>query len=315
MAKTRRRVKRQLPLNALRVLDVCARHLSFTKGSRELRVTQAAVSHQIALLENYLGVRLFRRSGRGVVLTEAGSAYLGAVREALAHLEQATARLRAGHSAKSVDCSIATTIAMRWLVPRLRGFSIQYPQIAIRLNLTERFVNFATETVDVAIRYGTGSWPGLVGDLLFREVLVPVCSPDVLRGKPGLAGPEDLNVHTLLHASASLRDWDDWLAARGVTGVDTRSGLIFDQPHLAMQAAADGLGVALADRCLVQQDLSNGRLVIPFEGVLARAEGYYVVGTAATRDSLHAGTFWQWLLAQAMDGIVEHTAALQAFGQ
>ncbi len=298
---------REIPLNALRFFSVCAHHLSFTKAARELMVTQAAVSHQIAQLEDYLGIRLFRRSGRGVVLTDEGGCYLNAVREAFAHLEQATARLRAGRGTATVVCSIATTIAMRWLVPNLRGFNLLYPDIEVRLSLTERFVNFDRENVDIAIRYGEGRWSGLITDLLFRETLVPVCSPELQRGRRSLASVEDLKHHTLLHAAASRLDWDSWLAAQRITGIDTQRGVLFEQPHLALQAAADGLGIAMADRWLVQTDMAAGRLVTPFEGRLERSQGYYIVGRAVSRDSLHIGPFWQWLLARATDGIVTDT--------
>lgn len=293
---------RDLPLHALRVFEVCARHLNFTKAARELRVTQAAVSQQIAGLESYLGLHLFRRVGRGVVLTDDGASYLTAVREALAHLDLATRKLRARHDEAVIICSIATTVAMRWLVPRLRGFTLAHPGTEVRLSITERYVDFTREDVDIAIRYGVGTWPDLVADLLFREVLVPVCSPELLRGDRPIARPEDLAGHTLLHAASSLRDWEHWLAATGATGVDAKRGLIFDQPHLALQAAADALGVAIADRSLAEAEIASGRLVMPFDVKLARAEGYYIVGPAAARDSLRVGPFWQWLLAQAAAG-------------
>jgi LysR family glycine cleavage system transcriptional activator len=306
------KASRGLPLNALRALETCARCLSFTKAAEELRVTQAAVSHQIKVLEGYLGVRLFLRLGRGVRLTPEGESYFIAVREALTHLDEATVKLRAGRGRSSITCSIATTIAMRWLVPRLGSFSLQYPDTTIRLDITERFVNFASETVDIAIRYGTGRWPGLVRDLLFREVLVPVCSPQLLKGKRSLARIEDLKNYTLLHAAASLFDWQHWLAAHNATQIDSKKGLIFDQPHLALQAAADGLGIAMADRRLTQRELITGTLMIPFEGGLSRTEGYYVVGTRAARDSLDAGRFWRWLLAEASAGLSGYAAPFPA---
>jgi LysR family glycine cleavage system transcriptional activator len=259
------KVDRELPLNALRVLDACARSRSFTKAAAELKVTQAAVSHQIKVLESYLGVRLFLRAPRGVILTQEGERYVSDVREALTHLEEATLKLRSGRNAAGVTCSVATTIAMRWLIPRLDGFSLQYPNIKIHLDITERFVEFGSENVDIAIRYGRGRWPGLAQDLLFREVLVPVCSPELPKGRRRLNRIEDLRSHTLLHASAGLRDWEHWLNAHGATDIDSKQGLIFDQPHLALQAAAQGLGVAMADRALAQRELNAGTLVMPFE--------------------------------------------------
>lgn len=292
----------EIPLNALPVFCAAARHESFTLAARELRVTQAAVSHQVGLLERFLGLRLFRRVARGVVLTEEGSEYLSAAREALAHLEEATRRVRAGRGSCIIVCSIATTIAMRWLVPRLRSFASLNASIDVRLSITERFVDFATENVDVAIRYGSGSWPGLVSALLFREVLVPVCAPELLRRSSARLSARNLRTQKLLHAASTRGDWKAWLVANSVAGVDARAGIVFDQPHLAVQAAADGLGIAMADRWLVREDLIAGRLVVPVEGVLARAEGYYVVGPESARDSLHVGAFWRWLLTQAVEG-------------
>ena len=299
---------RKLPMNALRFLDACARHLSFTTAAEELRVTQAAVSHQIKLLERYLGSRLFLRLGRGVRLTHEGTHYLAAVRASLTHLDHAAAKLRAGRGDSSVTCSIATTIATRWLMPKLRSFSLQFPDIVIRLDLTERFVNFSTEQVDLAIRYGRGEWPGLLSELLFAEVLVPVCSRELLQGRRGLLQIRDLKKHTLLHSSASMNDWEHWLDAHGATNVGSKKGLIFEQPHLALQAAAEGLGVAMADRALAQRDIDAGRLVIPFPGGLARSEGYYVVGKPETRNDLHCGRFWRWLVAQVNETLPETAA-------
>ena len=296
---------RELPLNALRVLEACARCSTFTQAAEELEVTQAAISHQIKVLEGYLGVRLFLRSGRGVVLTPEGESYAGAVREALTHLDRATVKLRAGRVDDGITCSIATTIAVRWLVPRLGGFSLQYPGIPVRLDISERFVDFGSEKVDVAVRYGDGRWPGLAQDLLFREVLVPVCSPKLLKDAGRLARIADLKNCILLHASAGLQDWGHWLRAHGATGIDPTKGLIFDQPHLALQAAAQGLGVAMADRALAQRELDAGTLSIPFGGGLPRRQGYYVVGPPKARDSLIVGRFWRWLVAQAATGFNE----------
>jgi LysR family transcriptional regulator, glycine cleavage system transcriptional activator len=138
-----------------------------------------------------------------------------------------------------------------------------------------------------------------VSNLLFREVLVPVCAPELLGRGAGRISIRDLRIQKLLHAVSAPGDWKAWLTANGVKGIDARAGIVFEQPHLAVQAAADGLGIAIADRWLVHDDLAAGRLIVPFEGALARAEGYYVVGRESARDSLHIGAFWRWLLTQA----------------
>ena len=198
---------------------------------------------------------------------------------------------------------MATTIAMRWLIPRLPGFSVQYPDTRVHLDLTERFVDLAAENVDLAIRYGEGQWPDLVSELLFREILVPVCSPALLEGRHRLVSIKSLRKHTLLHASATLQDWTQWLHAHGTRDLDTSRGLVFEQPHLALQAAIDGLGIAMADRALAQRELDSGRLCIPFGAGLVRRQGYYVVGIPAARENLRTGRFWRWLRAQTL----EHT--------
>ena len=290
----------ELPLHALRVFASCAQTLSFTKAAEHLQVTQAAVSHQIKLLEEHLGVRLFVRSGRGVVLTVDGAVYVAAVRESLTHLDFATQKIRRGGK-DGITCTVANTIAMRWLMPRLAAFSLQYPDTRVHLDLTERYVDLAAEDVDLAIRYGEGRWPGLVADLLFREMLVPVCSPALMESRHRSAGLKDLRQHTLLHASAALQDWTQWLHAHGAKDIDATRGLVFEQPHLALQAAIDGLGIAMADRALAQRELDSGHLCIPFGGGLIRRQGYYVVGVPGVREGLRTGRFWRWLMAQALE--------------
>jgi LysR family transcriptional regulator, glycine cleavage system transcriptional activator len=290
-----------VPLPALRVLLVCARSESFTRAALELGVAQASVSYQIKLLEQSLKLKLFARNGAGVVLTDAGARYVDVVRRALLELDSATGQLRAGTLGASLVCNVATTIGLRWLVPRLRKFSLQFPDIALTLNMTEQFMDFAKDEVDIGIWYGAGEWPGLVSTLLFQEVLVPVCSPEFLKKFPDGIKPRSLAGITLLHSRSTMNDWGNWLEARGITGIDAHKGLVFEQPHFAMQAAAEGVGIAMADRMLAQPDLHRGRLVIPIHGGLARTTGYYLVGQPAAPDGLRSGKFWRWLVAEALD--------------
>jgi LysR family glycine cleavage system transcriptional activator len=290
-----------LPLPALRVLMVCARCDSFTRAALELGVAQASVSYQIKLLEQSLNLKLFARNGAGVALTDEGNRYVNVVRQALLELDTATEQLRAGTLNATLSCNVATTIGLRWLVPRLRKFSLQFPEVALTLNMTEQFMDFGKDRIDIGIWYGTGDWEGLVSKLLFQEVLVPVCSPDFLKKFPNGIQAESLAKITLLHSKSTVNDWGHWLDARGITGIDAKQGLVFEQPHFAMQAAAEGVGIAMADRMLAQQDLHCGRLVIPIQGGLARAAGYYLVGPPAAREGLRSGRLWRWLVAESLD--------------
>jgi len=287
-----------LPLAALRTCDAAARLGSFTAAARELAISQAAVSQQVALVERHLARRLFERRGRGVQPTEAGQRYLAAVREALEGLARATRRLGNDRGDAVVTLSLATTVAMRWLIPRLQDFAQRHPGVELRLAITERYLPVGGGEVDLGIHYGLAYAAGLETRLLFREILFPVASPTLLRGRSRLAEPRDLARHRLLHARAAPDDWRDWLALAGVALPDPGAGQVFEQPHLALEAAAAGLGVALADRAMVAADLASGRLVAPFPLRLERAVGYHLVGPPERpRPALRAA--WTWLLSQA----------------
>ena len=280
-----------LPLHALRACEAAARHASFTRAAAELGVTQAAVSQQVAAVERNLGRRMFERQGRGVVPTESGRQYLPAVREALAALARATRRLGRGESDSVVTVSLATTIAMRWLIPRRQAFGQRHPEVDLRLAINERYLEVGGGEVDIGIHYGLSHAAGLESRLLFHEVLTPVASP-ALRKR--LANAQDLARHRLLHAKATPGDWPDWLALAKVTLPDPTAGQVFEQPHLALDAAAAGLGVALADRAMVTADLAAGRLVEPFALRLTRDEGYYLVAPRErTRPAVRS--VWTWL--------------------
>ncbi len=286
-----------LPLQALRACAAAAELGSFTRAAARLGITQAAVSQQVALVERHLGRRLFERLGRGVQPSDAGQVYLTAVQEALASLAQATRRLGRPSGDGVVTLTLATTIAMRWLIPRLQDFARRQPTVELRLAITERYLPVGDGEVDIGIQYGRGGPPGLESRLLFHEVLTPVASPELLAGKGRLAQPRDLLRHRLLHARGSADDWRDWLALAAVQLPDPRAGQVFDQPHLALEAAAAGLGVALADRALAASDLAAGRLIEPFNLRLTRAEGYHLVGPRERpRPALRAA--WDWLRAQ-----------------
>ena len=246
-------------LNALRAFAVAGQHLSFTKAATELHVTQAAISHQIKTLEDQLGIKLFRRAPRGLMLTEAGQAYLPS------------------DAGGILTVSVLPSFAARWLVPRLRRFRRAHPDIDLRVAAEDRLTEFERDGVDVAIRYGAGNYAGLHTTAIFGESFFPVCSPDLTLGSKPLREPADLRHHTLLHDDVRM-DWPMWLLAAGVADeVDANRGQSFNDSSLLLQAAADGQGVALGRSTLVADDLEAGRLVKPFSISLPSHYGYYLV--------------------------------------
>ncbi|NNG04316.1 MAG: transcriptional regulator GcvA [Inquilinus sp.] len=285
-------------LNALRAFEAAGRHLSFTRAAEELHVTQAAVSHQIKSLEEQLGMRLFRRGPRGLLLTDVGQTYLPEVRDAFAKLTAATQRLRARDAHGAITVSVLPSFASRWLVPRLPRFRSANPEIDVRVAADDHLVDFDRDDVDVAIRYGRGDYPGLRTDRFMTEELFPVCSPALLNGDPPLERPEDLARHTLLHDDMRL-DWRMWLMAAGVEGVDPHRGASFNSSTLVLQAAVDGQGVALGRSALAGDDLAAGRLVRPFAVSLPAEFAYYIVCPEHTADRPSIRTFRHWLLGEA----------------
>jgi len=276
---------RRLPsLNALRAFEAAARHLSFTKAAEELAVTPAAVSHQIKTLEEALGVVLFRRLTRAVVLSEAAQAALPALRDGFDKLAEASEHLRGAGGEGVLTLSVPPSFGAKWLVPRLDGFRRVHPALDVRISAIDRLVDFRREGVDAAVRYGTGHYPGLRVDLLFGEVAFPVCSPDLLQGSPPLRVPADLHHHTLLHVdwkmdNETAPNWRMWLLAARADEVDPSRGPRFNLESMALQAAIEGQGVTLGIAALVAGDLGAGRLVKPFDlGVSGRTSfSYYFV--------------------------------------
>ena len=288
-------------LNGLQVFEAAARHLSFTRAAAELNVTQTAVSHQIRRLEEQLGVRLFVRRNRALALTHEAEAYAASVRTAFADVRAATGRLRRGPRDNELTVSSLVSLAAKWLVPRLASFQETHPDIEVRLATGTRLVDFRREDVDLAIRYGRGAWPGLRADWLMREEIFPVCAPSLVTGAHPLARPEDLAHHTLLHMDMGTDEWRLWLTAAGLpASLATQRVMRFDDRLMCLQAAIDGLGVAMGHAALVDDDLAAGRLVVPFGAYQLPSEaGYYVVCPEETADLPKIARFREWLLAAA----------------
>ena len=287
------------PLNPLRAFEVAARLLSFTKAADELFVTPSAVSHQIKVLEESLGVALFVRQAKSLVLTPAGQAYLPEVQRAFEQLAAATQRL---HAPKLPVLKINTppTFAVKWLIPRMARFMAAEPTIDLKVSTLAEMVDFKRDDFDLAIRYGRGVYPGLKAELCLSVEVFPVCSPALMQGEHPLRTVEDLKFHTLLHddskyADASNPDWAMWLRHAGVTSIDATRGPSFWPSHLVLNAALDGLGVALAKRNWVTKELASGQLIRPFGVSLPVEFAYYLVFPEDRAEDPRITTFLNWV--------------------
>ncbi|MGY4282415.1 LysR family glycine cleavage system transcriptional activator [Bradyrhizobium sp. LM2.7] len=290
-------------LNGLRAFEAAARHLSFTLAAAELNVTQTAISHQIRRLEEELGLRLFIRQNRALALTPEARDYLPGVRAAFNDLRLATDRLLRKDDDKVLTVSTLASLAAKWLLPRLTDFQERHPGIDVRITTSTGLVDFQRDNVDAAIRYGRGQWPGLRADWLMADELFPVCSPSLLRGDKPLRRPEDLKDHPLLHTSnANSDDWRLWLTAAGLPAdLAKQPGITFDMIFMTIQAAIDGIGVAMGRTSYVQDDIAKGRLVVPFKIALPADAGFYVVAPDGRREAPKLAAFRQWVVAAAQN--------------
>jgi len=286
-------------LNGLRAFEAAARHLSFTLAASELNVTQTAISHQIRRLEEELGIRLFIRQNRALALTAEARDYLPGVRAAFNDLRLATDRLLRKDDDKVLTVSTLASLAAKWLLPRLADFQEQHPGIDVRITTSTSLVDFQRDNVDAAIRYGRGQWPGLRADWLMADELFPVCSPSLLRGDKPLRQPEDLKGYPLLHTSnANSDDWRLWLTAAGLPAdIARQPGITFDMIFMTIQAAIDGIGVAMGRTSYVQDDIAKGRLVVPFKIALPADAGFYLVAPEGRREAPKLAAFRDWMIA------------------
>ena len=303
--------RRLPPLNALRAFEAAARHLNFSRAADELSVTPGAVSQQIQNLEDYVGAALFKRTPKGLLLTDAAQTALPALREAFDRLAEAASVLTAAVDGRRLTITAAPSFAAKWLVPRLGRFEAAHPQVDVWLSAGMDVVDLSAGDVDLAIRYGPGRYPGLEVIRLLGESVAPVVSPALLAENP-LASPADLARHILLHdgssdADDSCPDWPMWLAARGMKGVEGGRGPRFNQSSLVIEAAVNGRGVALAKRTLAQADLDAGRLVMPFTDETAVDFAYHLVHPKPKGRLPQVKAFIAWVVAEAE----AHEAALR----
>ena len=294
---------RRPPLADLHAFEAAARHLSFTRAAVELGVTQGAVSQRIRRLEDTLGRSLFDRLTRALALTADGKALAAAIGDGLARIDDGLAALdrqrRRPRGAATLTLSVAPGFAGRWLLPRLGRFRARHPDIEVRIEAEDRLANFAGDGVDLAIRCGLGTYPGLSSELLTPDAVFPVCNAAVAeRGLP-LAQPEDLLGHVLLHDTRTEQDgggcaWQDWFRSAGLR-VQRLDGPRFSNAHLAIEAAISGLGIALARATLANDDLVEGRLVRPLRHAMPAPFSYYLVHSPKASAGAHLDAFVEWL--------------------
>jgi len=281
------------------VFEAAARRGSFRDAADELCVTPSAVSRQVRALEDAVGRKLFRRLTRAVVLTPAGARYHADVADALARIRRATAALRAGRAARSLRLSVLSSFASNWLVPRMPRFEAEHPGVDVEMEATTVYADFDRDDVDLAIRFGTGPWPGLHADRLMDLAFFPVANPALVRGDPPLRRPRDLARHTWLEEVHVPDAWRGWLVAAGIPDVRPVRTLRYDSAQLLTDAAVAGQGVALLTDVLVERALADGRLVRPFE-VAARSKlTYHLVGRPDDVDEPRVRAFRTWLVREA----------------
>ncbi len=289
------------PLNALRAFEAAARHGSFAAAAADLHVTHWAVGKQIKLLEDWLGVALFERRARGVALTGEGAEMLGDASEAFSRLEAAAAKLRRPETERRVSgvvrVNVPTSFALRWLIPRLAVFQRQFPNIDVRISATSRRLRYVGSAADLGVRLNWQPAPGFRSQVLMKDWQLPACSPDLLRNRP-VTSVEDLRRHVLLHSATTHAAWPQWLAAAGHADLLPLRHVEFEHVHLQLQAAVEGLGIAVASKPLIEKDIAAGRLVCPITTPEWDGGDYLLVGedrpeNAATR------AVREWIVAEA----------------
>jgi len=304
---------RPVPLPALRAFEAAARHLSFKNAAAELNVTAGAVSHHVKQLEEFLGVALFRRLTRALELTAEGHAMLPRLREGFAAIEDAVEQVRVREASPAFTVMTPPGFAKRWLVPRLAVFTRANPQVEIHVSARNEMIDGrepelsvpvgspGDEAPLVQVRFGTGHYSGLQVEEVFHATYVAVCSPRLLQGRKALRTPADLAHHTLLHDDTDYEEgarpaWADFLRMAGAPDVEIARGPHFSDASLAIDAAIEGVGVALAMKPLVSADIAAGRLAVPFKVEATTRYAYYLVMPANAADNPGVAAFRKWLL-------------------
>lgn len=293
-------MRRKIPSTAaLSAFESAARHQSFTKAADELAVTQSAVCRQIGALEDFLGVKLFRRGRRGVALTEAGVSYSRNVTARLDEVERDTLELMAkGGQGGALELGVVPTFATKWLLPRLSAFAAAHPGITVNLHARTRPFLFDDTPFDAAIHAGTAAWPGTEGVFLMRENLVAVCSPALLHPRTSM-GKADWGRHTLLQQSTRPYAWRDWFSSRALVVEGDMAGPRYELYSMLAEAAVHGLGLALIPRFLIEDELRRGILVQVARHEYLSDRSYYLIYPERKSENAALAAFRAWLEAEA----------------
>jgi LysR family glycine cleavage system transcriptional activator len=286
-------MRRLPPLNAIRAFEAAARHGNFTRAAAELNVTHGAISRQVALLEQWIGTRLFHRSGRQVVLTSEGQTLLGEVGPALDRIASSVAAI-GQTKAVTLLLNAPPTFTMRWLIPRLSVFQRRHPSIDIRLSSSIEPIDFSTGSYEIAIRRLSEPHPDSLCEGFLPEEALPVCSPEVFESGR-LRQPSDLANEMLIHTLAEPDAWPNWLDAAGCKGLRAKNTLNFEHLYYALQAAMEGLGIPIVPFSLVADDVMKGRLCLPFATAL-KDRRYCVVHPAIPHKEEAMRLFCAWLV-------------------
>jgi DNA-binding transcriptional LysR family regulator len=283
------------PLNSLRLFEASARLLSFKNAAEELLLTPSAVSHGIQSLEEWLGTPLFLRTTKGIVLSEAGNAYIPVVRQALELLANGSASISNKQGLGQLAVSMAPTFAARWLLPRLHRFRERHPDIRVVIDTSHERTELSDVGADLAVRMGRGNWHGFVADKLLSEVMTPVCAPAIYERVRHL---KDIQQAPLIHVSTVSEDWSAWAAGCGRPAPDRGKGLQFDTIQMAFEAASQGLGVAIGRKPLVNPELESGSLVEVWDSVDSNT-AYWLVGAESRADDPRIVAFRSWIIEEA----------------
>jgi LysR family glycine cleavage system transcriptional activator len=293
-------------LRALTAFEAAARLGSFRLAAAELGITRSAVSHQVKALEQRLGVQLFRRDARRAELTQTGHAFYPAIRDAFDQIETQTRALRPPAVDNELTVQVYVTVALKWLIPRLHDFERRFPDMKIRLSTSYFDWDFDEKNVDVGLILARNKSPDHYYRTLFRSLLTPVCSPELLKGPNALKTPQDLRKHKLLYVYTAEEDWHLWLEAAGVTGIKLSDRLAFDSYILAQEAAIEGRGVAMTIGPFATEEIMTGRLVQPFPLRVPHRHNWLFACNAEHRMKAKIRRFEEWLAKQvAIDPALE----------
>jgi LysR family glycine cleavage system transcriptional activator len=269
-----------------------------TRAAAELNISASAVSQQVASLEAYLGRPLFRRANRRLMLTANGALIAPKLSNALNLLHEAIDDSLPARRQQTLNVKVTTSFGSQWLMNRLDGFRSRHPGLTVQVSATAEPIESDRSTAEIEIRYGTGDWPDVEASLLIEECIFPVCHPDLLRRKPGLKSPKDLARHDLIDVPGYPQGWSDWLQAAKISFNWMKHRIAVDQSVMAIQLALEGRGVALGRSPLIQREMADGRLVVPFSPRLKTGAGYWVVHRRRNAEARKVLAFKTWLLAQ-----------------